>query len=467
MNGPEPVELLEPELRTALQRRTVATLRVSQVPAQAAVAGSVAVVSLLASDLLGSDRWAGIGGAAFTLGAALTAVPLAVAMRRRGRRPGLVTALTVAAAGALVTALGGQQRWFVVFVVGLVLFGAGQAATLQGRYVASDLALPSERARAIAAIVWIGTLGAVIGPVLTPLAKRFGEAVGVVDLVGPYLLASMLFGVSALVVAVRLRPDPLVVAGGTDPTARRARPLWQLRMSAIEIRRSPSAVVGLVAMAGSQAAMVAVMTMTPPHMKDHGHADLSALVIAVHIFGMFGLAPVVGRVVDRIGPVRAIAGGAVILGSGTVLTVIAGYVPVLMFIGLFLLGLGWNVGLIAGTTLLTSSVPAAARVQVQGAGDLTMSLCGAVAAFGSGFVKDMLGFHLLADAATVMAALILVAAWWERARLRRVASAERSAEVSGGLVDGFAGGRHGGGHAEERMDLAVEPVAGDGDAGRS
>lgn len=466
MNAPEPVELLDPELRTGLQRRTVATLRLSQVPAQAAVAGSVAVVSLLASDLLGSDRWAGIGGAAFTLGAALTAVPLAAAMRRRGRRPGLVIALTVAAAGALVTALGGQQRWFPVFVIGLLLFGAGQAATLQGRYVASDLALPSERARAIAAIVWIGTLGAVIGPILTPLAKRFGEAVGVVDLVGPYLLAAGLFAVSAVVVAVRLRPDPLVVAGGTDPTVRRARPLWQLRVSAIEIRRSPSAVVGLVAMAGSQAAMVAVMTMTPPHMKDHGHADLSALVIAVHILGMFGLAPVVGRIVDRIGAVRAIAGGAVILGSGTVLTVVAGYVPALMFVGLFLLGLGWNVGLIAGTTLLTSSVPAASRVQVQGAGDLTMSLCGAVAALGSGFVKDSLGFHLLADAATLVAALILVAAWWERARLRRLASAERRAEVAGRLGDGLERGRNGEGHPEEGMDLAVEATVRDGDTGR-
>lgn len=428
MSGPDPVEQLDPQTRTEVQRRTVATLRLSQVPAQAAVAGSVAVVSLLASDLLGSDRWAGLGGAAFTLGAALTAVPLAAAMRRRGRRPGLVMALAIAAAGALVTALGGQQRWFPIFLVGLVLFGAGQAATLQGRYVAADLALPSQRARAIAAIVWIGTLGAVIGPVLTPLAKRFGEAVGVVDLVGPYLLAAGLFAVSAAIVAARLRPDPLVVAGGTDPTAQRARPLWQLRMSAIEIRRSPSAIVGLVAMAGSQAAMVAVMTMTPPHMKDHGHADLSALVIAVHIFGMFGLAPVVGRVVDRVGPVPAIAGGALVLGSGTLLTVIAGYVPVLMFIGLFLLGLGWNVGLIAGTTLLTSSVPPAARVQVQGAGDLAMSLCGAVAAFGSGFVKDVLGFHLLADGATVLAAVILVVAWTEQIRMRRLTSPDRTGD---------------------------------------
>lgn len=161
------------------------------------------------------------------------------------------------------------------------------------------------------------------------------------------------------------------------------------------------------------------MTMTPPHMRDHGHGDLSALVIAVHILGMFGLAPLVGRYVDRVGAVRAIGWGAVVLGSGTFASVVAGYVPVLMFVGLFLLGLGWNVGLIGGTALLTSAVPLDARVPAQGTGDLTMSSCGAVAALASGLVKTELGFHALANAATVLAALMLAASWYERARRPR------------------------------------------------
>jgi MFS family permease len=200
-----------------------------------------------------------------------------------------------------------------------------------------------------------------------------------------------------------------------------------VKVSFGEIRASPMAVLGLAAMAGSQAAMVAVMTMTPAHMKDHGHADLSALVIAVHIFGMFGLAPLVGKFVDRIGPVRAVQYGAVVLGSGTLVSVIAGYVPFLMFLGLFLLGLGWNIGLISGTTLLTSSVPDHARVAAQGTGDLTMSLCGATAAFGSGFVKASLGFHLLADLATGLAAVLLIYAWMVqvKSRRRRLESAQQ------------------------------------------
>jgi MFS family permease len=394
-----------------LQRRTISTLRLAQVPGQAAVAGMIAVVTLLAGDLLGSDRFAGLGSASFTLGSAITSVPLAAVMRRHGRRPGLAGAFALGAAGALVAGLGGQLRWFPLFVAGMLLFGAGQAAALQGRYAAADLAPPLQRAQAMGAIVWVGTLGAVFGPVLSPLEKRAAAAIGLDELVGPFLFAVVLFALSAVTVAVRLRPDPLVAAGGTDRHAPRVRPLRQVRASLGAVRSSPRAVLGLVAMAGSQAAMVAVMTMTPPHMKDHGHADLSAFVIAFHIAGMFGLSPLVGRFADRVGAVRAVQIGAVVLGVGTTATVVAGYVPVLMFAGLFLLGLGWNAGLIAGGTLLVSSVPAETRVEVQGAGDLTMSLCGAAAAFSSGFVKAGVGYHLLAETATVIAAAILVLGW--------------------------------------------------------
>lgn len=390
----------------ALQQRTITTLRLTQIPGQAAIAGVVAVLALFVGELLGDDRFAGSGNAAFTLGSALMAPSFSAFSRRRGRRPALVTAYLIGACGAGVAAFGGQMRWVWLLLLGMVLFGGAQAASLQGRFVAADLAEPGEGATAIAAVVWIGTLGAIFGPVLTPQWKRLSPHLGLDPSVGPIAVAAFLSLAAAAVVWWRLRPDPLAVNGGIDPTASRSQPIKSVKRSWVVIRRSPMVQLGLAAMITAQASMVAVMTMTPPHMRDHLQADRSPYVIALHIAGMYGLAPLVGRFVQRVRADRAVVVAGLVLSLGTAASVLAGYHQPLIFVGLFLLGLGWNIGLIAGSTLVTSSVSADERVELQGTADLMMSFCGGCAAFGSGFIKRAWGFHLLANG-TSLAALAL------------------------------------------------------------
>jgi hypothetical protein len=319
----------------------------------------------------------------------------------------MVTALTIGACGAVVAAVGGQMRWVWLLLVGMVLFGGAQAASLQGRFVAADLAEPGEESPAIAAVVWLGTLGAVFGPVLTPLWKRLAPHIGLDPSVGPIAIAAMLALVAAAIVWSRLRPDPLEVSGGIDPTATRARPLRSVRRSWVVIKQSRSVQLGLASMVTVQAAMVAVMTMTPPHMRDHHQAGSSAYVIALHIAGMYGLAPWVGRFVERVRADRAVVVAGFVLSAGTACSVLAGYHRPLIFVGLFMLGLGWNIGLIAVSTMV-AEVPIDERVEVQGTADLMMSFCGGCAAFGSGFIKRAWGFHLLANGTSV-AALVLAA----------------------------------------------------------
>ena len=305
------VQLADAPHRQAVQRRTIGTLVAMQASGNAAIASVIAVATLLAADLLGSDTLAGLAAAMLTCGAALVAVPLAQHMRRRGRRPGLVVAYAVAAGGATLAAAAGEARLFPLFVVGMFLIGVGQAANLAGRYVAADLALPERRARAISIVVWTGTLGAVFGPTFATLEKDAAASAGLNRLVGPLLFGVAYFLVAGAVVWTCMRPDPLVVAGGLAATDEpRVRRVTQARAAFAVIRQSAGARLGLVAMVVSQTCMVAVMTMTPLHMKDHGQADLSALVIAVHILGMYGLAPLVGVTADRVGRIRVIQVGA-------------------------------------------------------------------------------------------------------------------------------------------------------------
>ena len=165
-----------------------------------------------------------------------------------------------------------------------------------------------------------------------------------------------------------------------------------------------------MAMVISQVTMVAVMAMTPVHLKLHGHEDVSQYVVSLHIAGMYAFSPLVGRFSDRRGRTTAIAVGAVLLVAATSLSALSGDIEQLLFPSLWLLGIGWNFGLIGGSSLLIESVPAAQRVAVQGSADLAMSFCGGLAGFSSGFIRRAVGFHILATLATVAAGLLLVAA---------------------------------------------------------
>ncbi len=376
-----------------------------------------AVAALLVSEMTGNDSIAGIPGAAGTLGTAVAAAPLALRSKRLGRRAGISLGYLIGVAGCGLAFVAGQSGTFWLLVVAMAIAGSGGAANLQNRFAAADLADDGKQAQSIAMVVWVGTVGAVAGSPLALWANRIGTDFGIREWVAPALLGAIGFGLARIIVDAALRPDPLEVAGGLEPDAPRQNPIAGTFGSLRVIWPNLQARLALVTMAVSQMAMVAVMTMTPLHMKDYGQAELSTIVIAVHVFGMFGLAPLIGRWADRFGHIRSVQAGAVILGMGTVAAVIAGYVPAMIFIGLFLLGVGWSVALIAGSALLTASLPESERISAQGLADVLMSLLGAAAAFSSGFVKTVVGYEWLANFATVAAVLILMGAIRVNARL--------------------------------------------------
>jgi MFS family permease len=210
-----------------------------------------------------------------------------------------------------------------------------------------------------------------------------------------------------------------VVAGGIVRRGDGAPAAPPLRDVLRLVSRLPRARLGILAMAISHSAMVAVMTMTPVHMKLHGHESLSQYVVSMHIAGMFAFSPLVGRFADRRGRVPAILTGAVVLAASTVLAALAGEADALLFPALWGLGLGWSFGLIGGSSLLSESVPADQRVAVQGSADLLMSLCGGLAGFSSGFIRRALGYHMLANLATLSAGALLVVAFAAHQQSRR------------------------------------------------
>jgi MFS family permease len=410
--------------RAAVQRRTLSVLSTAVALGGLGVTVGITVGGLLAREVAGSDAAAGLGQTASVLGAALVAVPLARVSDRRGRRAGLALGYGIAVLGALVVVAAAALSSLPLLLAGLLLFGAATSSGLQARYAAADLAEPEHRGRALSLVVWATTIGSVLGPNLAEPGTALGRALGLPDLGGAFVLSIGAFAVVVLGALLLLRPDPLVLARrlalGSSPAGPPPRTGAGAALRAVWA--SPGGRLGVTAVVVSHAVMVGLMVMTPVHMgAGHGATDgttlrVIGLVISVHVAGMYLFSPVVGWLADRAGRSVTVAlGGALLLLA----CVVAGTAPpgaaLQLGIGLFLLGLGWSCGLVAGSTLVTEAVPAQLRPTAQGATDLLMGLGAAVAGAVGGPLLAVGGFGLVAAVSAVL--VLPLAVVWAGARL--------------------------------------------------
>ncbi|GAB3443090.1 MFS transporter [Phycicoccus ginsengisoli] len=399
----------------AVQRRTVTTLVGTQVLVGVGVSAGAAVGALLAEQTSGSADLAGLGGTFQVLGGALVAIPMAHVMAARGRRWGMLTGYALGILGAVLIIVAAAVGSFTLLLVGATLFGGANAANSQARYVAADLADDNRRGRDLSIVVWATTIGAVFGPNLAGPGEPVARLLHIPALAGPYVfsLAGLLLG--AVVILLRLRPDPLLLARRVE-AAHAAEPLERQHGSVWRGLRTlgayPGALLGVITMAVGHTVMVSVMVMTPLHMH-HGGADLQVigLVISAHILGMFAFSPLVGVAVDRWGGRTAALAGAAVLVAAGVLAAQAptGWSPGLA-VGLFLLGLGWSFTLVSGSTLVVRAVPLSERAGAQGASDLAMGLAAGGGGALAGVVVGQLGYAVLGTLAACLAGVVGVAA---------------------------------------------------------
>ncbi|MEU4352024.1 MFS transporter [Streptomyces sp. NPDC023838] len=395
--GPAPPEV---------QLRILKVLVFSQALGGAGMAAGITVGALLAQDLLGSTGLAGLPVALFTAGAAAGALGTGQISQRWGRRPGLALGHATAAVGSVGVVAAATARTVPLLLFSLFVYGAGTATNLLARYAGADLAAPEERGRATGTVLLATTLGAVAGPSLAGPTGAVAHAWGLPRLTGPFLLAVVAYTAAALVLALWLRPDPLLLARE-----------WQNgQATESRGRRGHSGGAGVVAgaavMVTGQLVMIAVMTMTPVHMTGHGHSTQAAgLVIALHVGAMFLPSPLTGLLVDRVGrlPV-ATASGGVLLAAG----VLAALAPptgtagtVLLATALVLLGVGWNLGLVSGSALVTDAAAPEARAATQGLVDVGMAIAGATGGMVSGLVVAGSGYRWLALCAGVVALAVI------------------------------------------------------------
>jgi MFS family permease len=373
-----------------------------------AVLQLVAAVSSLTFVLVtGFEALLGLGPAIFLVSSALTALPAGRLMDSLGRIPVIVGGFALGAAGCWLTALGTAVDSAPAVIAGFALVGSSGGVALLVRTAAGDMYPPEKRARGISYVLIGAVFGAILGPaVFSPLFAGKDELSADV-LTIPWISAGFI-SLVALGLALAVRPDPKQIAeriasDAGETTTFAAAPLR-------EIIGRPGVIPALIAGFASMGVMVSVMNLTGYVVVDHRqHAQhLIFPIIGAHVLGMYALVLFVGTLIDRIGRIRALSGGLVIMAVACAgIQWLEGVVATAVL--LFLLGLGWNISFVAATAQLADRSSPAERGKLLGFNDLGSAMLGATLALLGGVVLEALGVAALVLGA---AAIVVVPVVW-------------------------------------------------------
>ena len=374
----------------------MATLFAAQVCGSTGHSIGMAVGSIMAATVTGTNTWSGLPVAVGALGTALASWPLARLMERAGRRPGLALGYGLAVLGAVLGMVGVTTGRFPLLLVGMALFGVSQTSNLLARYAAADVSPGPRRGRAMGLIVWGSSAGSIIGPNLMEPALRVGGLLGVAPAASAFLISFGGYALAAILIELLLRPDPLAVARELHAIATASRPVERARpLGAIlgDVRVQ----LALATLTISQFVMISTTSTSPVYLHDQGyHVQTIGLAVSLHLGGMYVASPLSGWLCDRVGRLPMIGVGAIVLVGAVLLAGLApGSDHVLVILALTLNGVGWNFAFVAGSALLTDALSPAERASAQGFADLSMGLMGALGSAAGGMILGVWGFTVL------------------------------------------------------------------------
>jgi MFS family permease len=389
-----------------LARRNARILAV----AQALAGGNNAVLvstGAIVGAMLAPDRGlATLPITIYVLGMWMGTLPTGWIARNYGRRAsffvgtvfGVVTGLTSCAA-----VLTGS---FVTFCISALFSGFYASAHQSYRFAAADTASDRFRPKAISWVMVGGIFAGIIGPQLV---------IGTKDLWQPYLFAGTFLAQAALAV---VSAAVLALVNIPKPPPRtalnRGRPM-------IEIARQPRFIAAVACGVGSYSMMNMVMTSAPLAMVECNHSVAEAtLGIQWHVMGMFVPSLITGSLILRFGVERMIGLGLTLIALSAIIS-ISGITLWHFWIGLCLLGVGWNFAFVSATTMVTQCHRPEERNRVQSFNDFLVFGSMAIGSFASGKVLANLGWvavnNIVFPVILIAAALLL----WQMFRPRRQA----------------------------------------------
>jgi MFS family permease len=363
----------------------------------------VAVTALVGHQLADDKSLATLPAALLWLGTASATIPASFLMRRIGRRLGFMFGAVIGMLGASIAALSVYFESFEQLCLGVMLVGAYNGFNFYFRFAAPEVAPEAYRSRAISFVLAGGVAAAILGPELAKASR---------DLLAPYTYMGGYLTIACLALAVFVMVAFVDIPKPSAQALRGGRPLGQ-------IARQPMFIVAVLGGVVAYGIMILVMTVTPLAMVAlHYPFSDAALVIQLHVLGMYVPSFFTGHLVRRFGELTVMIWGGLILLL-CVGVALLGESMAHFWIGLTLLGLGWNFLYIGGTTLLTEVHTVAERAKTQGANEFLIFGVAGVCSFLSGNLLHHFGWAALNLFAVPPVLMVLILTLWFARQQRR------------------------------------------------
>ena len=347
--------------------------------------GSIVFVTLggiIGASLSHNLAWSTLPISMVVIASAATTLPAAYLMRSIGRRYGFCLASISAALGALTAAAALRAESFTMFLAAGLLFGINLAFTQQYRYAAAESVDARYVPRAIS-LVLLGSIGgAIVGPML---ATRGQFWLAHIPYAGTMLALTMLYVLQAglFLFLQRTTAEQQTVPHASGRALR-------------DIALQPVFIVAVMGGIAGYGLMTFVMTATPLSMNvnDGYSLQVTADVIRAHVLAMYVPSLVSGFLIEKLGVVRMMFGGVLLLIATSVIG-LQGHAVMHYWWALVLLGVGWNFLYVGATTMLTYTYSIAERYRAQGINEFMVFGASATASLLAGTVMHYFGWFRL------------------------------------------------------------------------
>ena len=341
---------------------------------------TVLLSGIIGSNLISTNYLATLPTALMIVGTALGALFASKLMQEKGRKFGFIFSSILNSLSSLLCAFSVNINSFNLFCLGNLLIGVSVAFVLQYRFAATESVQKKNIPRAISLILLLGIVAALLGSNIVSFTKDIFS----ISYVGSYISLSILTIIPFFFFLYYKEEKKIIIKNKTN---------FKLIYKLISDNNIQLAIISA---AVGYITMSTLMTATPISMNVmHGYSIFATgIVIQFHVIGMFLPSLITGDLIKKFGIKKMIYAGISILLICIIINynfeTYYGY-----FIGLILLGVGWNFLFISGTSLLVISYNDQYKFVAQGFNDFVVFTAQAIGSLSAGFLLYLIGWQYL------------------------------------------------------------------------